>query len=344
MGEISATMGEGSKIRIPMSFRRYQYVKMIGKGCYSVVILVRVRGIDSLFACKICSRQVLIKEGLFARFEREVRVLETISHPNIVQLFEVVYERDLIYLIMEYCPYGELFNAISDSGPLGEDVCHWIFPQIVDALLYLHTRGIAHRDIKPENILFDEYWNPKIADLGACQHTRADSLMQTFCGTIYYLPPEIINGRQYDGRASDVWCLGIVLYVMFVGEIPWSAHSDPMILRQICKGEFVIPSTIPECVLPLLGQMLSPDPADRPTMAEIASHPWVMSGAKELPLLRPQSQRRYSDSRLRKPVPVKRPAPLIVQGAIAHGAFLARWNHAMNRIPAIHKFSSPPVL
>jgi serine/threonine protein kinase len=321
---------------------------MIGKGSYSVVILVRARGTDSLFACKICSRQLLIDEKLFACFEREVRVLETTSHPNIVQLFEVIYDPDLIYLIMEYCPNGEMFDAISRSGALGQRVCRRIFPQLVDAMLYLHTRGIAHRDIKLENILFDQFWNPKVADFGICQYSRGNSLMETLCGTIDYIPPEIASGCQYDGRACDVWSLGIVLYVMLVGNIPWSAHSDSVILRQICDGEFTIPSTIPEWVSSLLKQMLSRDPADRPTMAEIANHPWVRSGANEFPVLQPRPERSSSAAATsnrgwRKQVTVKRPAAFIQQENMVYGS-LGRWNHKVSRISRIRPISSQPIL
>lgn len=140
-------------------------------------------------------------------------------HENIAQIYEVIKKDSKIYIFMEYCKNGELFDKINSSGPMPERECARIFNQILSALLYLKENSLSHRDIKPENVLFDEDWNVKLIDFGFSCHSG--DFRRTVCGTPSYTPPEILRKTQYDPELADVWSLGVTLYAMLAAKLPF---------------------------------------------------------------------------------------------------------------------------
>jgi serine/threonine protein kinase len=212
---------------------------------------------------------------MFDHFEREVRVQQNINHPNLVRVLDVVYHPDLIFLIMEYCPNGDLCQYIADRLRLDEVESRRIFVQLVDALVYLHARSIAHRDLKPNNILMDQFSNPKIADFGLCHYTDAKSLLNTPCGSIFYAAPEILSEQEYNGQLSDVWSLGVVLYSMLTSALPWTSTNQALVLKQILNGDLSLSLIISTDIYHLLSKMLTFTPEFRPTMMQVSQHPWV---------------------------------------------------------------------
>jgi serine/threonine protein kinase len=263
------------EIDIPPSFKSYDIVRFLGSGGFSVAFLVRDRPTGEEYACKVVSRKLLSDTHLFSRFEQEIRLLEQLCHPNIVHVFEVVFEPDIIFVVMEYCPGGDLCKFIEKFGRLDEASARAIFRQLLDAMIYLHDRQIAHRDIKPDNILLDANMRPKIADLGLCHTLHGNSLLSTRCGTIYYAAPELIRGADYDGRAIDVWSLGVVLYVMVSGALPWSITTDAHVYDQILHARYRLPVHIGGDLADLLKSMISLVASARPTMREISETPWA---------------------------------------------------------------------
>jgi serine/threonine protein kinase len=261
-------------LRIPKHFGRYEYVKTIGAGASSIVLLVRHVVTSSLFACKVVSRQQLIDENNFVRFEQEVRLLGSLSHPNVVRVEEIVFEPELIYLILEYCCQGDLFSHIVAEGMFAEHRARLLFRQIAEALSYIHSKDIAHRDLKPDNILIDREFNAKLADFGLCHVTNSKQLLQTPCGSPLYAPPEILSGQGYDGKAADIWSLGIVLYAMVTGMLPWSSENQIELFRQIKECPIEIPPHLSPLLQDLLSRMLDKDPAKRATIGEVLNSPW----------------------------------------------------------------------
>ena len=147
-------------------------------------------------------------------------------HEHIAQIYEVIKKESKIYIFMEYCKNGELFDKINSSGPLPEKEAGRIFNQILSALIYLKSNGVSHRDIKPENVLFDENWNVKLIDFGfSCQ---ADKFRKTVLGTPSYTPPEIVRKVSYDPELADVWSLGVTLYAMLTATLPFEGESHEM--------------------------------------------------------------------------------------------------------------------
>lgn len=261
--------------QIPTLIGKYKFIRRIGKGSFSVVNLVKSIQDKSLHACKVVSRNVLADLGIFPRFEQEVRLMQSLQHPNIIKLEEVIYEQDYIYLIMEYCSNGDLFQRIIDFGPYIDPTLRSIFRSIVEGISYMHKHNIAHRDLKPENILLDSNMNPKIADFGLCHETNEMKLLTTPCGSPFYAPPEIISNKAYDGKRSDVWSLGVVLYTMATGALPWTEINQSKLFLQIQSADFSIPTELTPPVQQLLLQMLSQNPKDRPTIDQILSNPWL---------------------------------------------------------------------
>lgn len=260
-------------VEVPVMFGKYKIIKIIGTGAFSVVALVTNISSNQLFACKICSRKSLTENNLFDRFEREVRTMQTLNHPNIVRLYDVVYEDNLIYLIMEYCQHGELFQFIIDQQKVPEYLAKNIFKQLLDAIAYIHSKSVAHRDIKPENILLDEDNNAKIADFGLC-HPITNKLLETPCGSPFYAPPEVIANEQYDGKASDVWSLGVVLFTMVTGSLPWRQANQTQLYLQIQNADFVIPGFVTPNCRDVIQRCMSHNPSDRPQPMELMMHPW----------------------------------------------------------------------
>jgi serine/threonine protein kinase len=271
---LEVAMNDSHILHIPKRFGRYEYIKTIGAGSSSIVILVRHIISSGLFACKVVSRQQLLNENIFERFEQEVRLLGSLSHPNIVRLEDVVFEPELIFLVLEYCCQGDLFSHIVAEGMFAEHRARTIFRQIGDALNYIHSRDIAHRDLKPDNILIDKQFNAKLADFGLCHVTSAKNLLKTPCGSPLYAPPEIISGQDYDGKAADIWSLGIVLYAMVTGMLPWSSDNQIELFRQIRETTVEIPAHLSPMLQELLSRMLEKNAAKRATIGEVLASQW----------------------------------------------------------------------
>lgn len=260
---------------IPNEFGNYIKLHKIGDGSSCIVIAAQHKKTGMVYACKCVSRKLLVEAGLFLRFEQEVRILQTMHHPNIIEVHDIVFGEEYIFLIMEYCTHGELFNYIIEKGRLLEDEAHALFTQLINAINYIHSKGIAHRDLKPENILLDSNMNIKLTDFGLCHTSAGQILLKTPCGSPFYAPPEVIKGEQYDGFKGDVWSLGVVLYTMTTGALPWTNLQAPKLFIQISTGDYVIPKNI-SCILAnLIKSMMTVDPAERISVEHILEHPWI---------------------------------------------------------------------
>lgn len=264
-----------AEFELPATIGRYEIGNMIGEGAFSVVVEVRTAGSDMTYACKVCSRKVLLDSGLWEKFEQEVRILEILRHPNLVALLDVVYDPELVYLVMEHCRKGDMFQYIVDHGPFNSETSGKLFNQIVSAMVYVHRHDIAHRDLKPENILLDDDLNAKISDFGLCHAVVPNELLSTPCGTLSYAPPELLEGKAYDGKKADVWSLGVVLYALSASRLPWSGRNEMVLIAQIKQCEIRLPPLFCEQLKSLIRRMLNVDPEQRPTMLDVAQDPWV---------------------------------------------------------------------
>ncbi|PLB49204.1 putative serine/threonine protein kinase [Aspergillus steynii IBT 23096] len=205
--------------------------------------------------------------------EREVVIMKLIEHPNVISLYDVWENRGELYLVLEYVEGGELFDYVSNHGPLPEEEAVRIFRQIIAGLGHCHRFHICHRDLKPENILLDAWHNVKLADFGMAALQPAGHWLNTSCGSPHYAAPEIIYGRRYRGDKADIWSCGIILYALLTGYLPFDGGDLPTTLRLVKKAEFMIPRELSYEATDLIERILRKKPEDRVNMEQIFMHP-----------------------------------------------------------------------
>ncbi|VDM14473.1 unnamed protein product [Wuchereria bancrofti] len=230
----------GSKSEIK---HRFEITKKLGSGTYGKVSLAYDHKTEREVAVKLIKKSAIENKQDLVRIRREIRIMSALNHPNIIQIFEVFENRDKIILVMEYASGGELYDYVSTFGSLPEPEARRIFRQITSAILYCHKHKVAHRDLKLENILLDANNNAKIADFGLSNYFSDKTLLNTFCGSPLYASPEIINGTPYRGPEVDCWSLGILLYTLVYGSMPFDGRDFNRMVRQIKRGAYFEPDT-----------------------------------------------------------------------------------------------------
>ncbi|KAI2741480.1 hypothetical protein DTO013E5_4472 [Penicillium roqueforti] len=205
--------------------------------------------------------------------EREVVIMKLIEHPNVISLYDVWENRGELYLVLEHVEGGELFDYVSNNGPLPEEEAVRLFRQIIAALGYCHRFNICHRDLKPENILLDANHNVKLADFGMAALQPAGHWLNTSCGSPHYAAPEIIYGRKYRGDRADMWSCGIILYALLTGYLPFDGGDLGSTLWLVKKGDYEIPSELSDEAADLIQRILQKRPEDRISMQNIWLHP-----------------------------------------------------------------------
>ncbi|VDK46632.1 unnamed protein product [Anisakis simplex] len=267
---------------------RFEIIRKLGSGTYGKVSLAYDHKNDREVAVKLIKKSAIENKQDLVRIRREIRIMSALKHPNIIQIFEVFENRDKIILVMEYASGGELYDYVSTYGSLPEAEARRIFRQITSAVLYCHKvvtfhqilmscstiHKVAHRDLKLENILLDVDNNAKIADFGLSNYFSEKSLLSTFCGSPLYASPEIINGTPYRGPEVDCWSLGILLYTLVYGSMPFDGRDFNRMVRQIKRGAYFEPDT-PSTASMLIRNMLRVNPERRADIDDIASHWWL---------------------------------------------------------------------
>ncbi|KAK8838370.1 hypothetical protein M9Y10_032995 [Tritrichomonas musculus] len=261
---------------IPKKIFDYSLKEEIGYGAFSTVVLAINTQTNLHYACKVIPKTMIIKARMEQRFESEVRILQQFVHPGIVRLYNLLQDSLNYYLICELCPEGTLYDYQMSRGKITGYPVKFIFRQLATTLLYIHKQGIVHRDIKPENILINpQTLNIKFIDFGLSAHFEDGLLLDTNCGSPNYTSPECASGRPYNGFKSDVWSLGVVLYSLVCGMLPWTKKVLPQLLKEIQECNFFIPSNVePECK-DLIQLLMNPNPETRITLEEVLNHPWI---------------------------------------------------------------------
>ncbi|KAM8941171.1 maternal embryonic leucine zipper kinase isoform 5-T5 [Lycaon pictus] len=254
----------------------YELYETIGTGGFAKVKLACHILTGEMVAIKIMDKNALGSD--LPRIKTEIEALKNLRHQHICQLYHVLETANKIFMVLEYCPGGELFDYIISQDRLSEEETRVVFRQILSAVAYVHSQGYAHRDLKPENLLFDEYHKLKLIDFGLCAKPKGnkDYHLQTCCGSLAYAAPELIQGKSYLGSEADVWSMGILLYVLMCGFLPFDDDNVMALYKKIMRGKYEVPKWLSSSSILLLQQMLQVDPKKRISMKNLLSHPWIM--------------------------------------------------------------------
>ena len=266
-----------SKSKFPNKIGPYMLRGTIGEGAFSIVKLAFDSVNKLYYACKIVPKSRLSSNSLEKRFEEEIRINQQLHHPGLVSLIDIIQDEQNYYVVMEFCPNGELFQYIVDRGRLLEDEAKPKIKMILESVKYIHQLGITHRDLKPENILLDQYGQPKISDFGLSRFVGPDNLVSTPCGSPCYASPECISGSAYNGITSDVWSCGVVLFAMVTGQLPWTKRNQQQLFEQIRSGEYTIPSFLSQQCSSIIKGLMTVDITKRLTIDDALNHPWLAS-------------------------------------------------------------------
>lgn len=262
-------------VHVPQQIGPYELLDTIGHGSFSIVKIARHTEINQYFACKVVPRRRISDRLSRQRFEMEIRVNQQIHHPGIVELLDLFEDNTNFYLILEFCANGELFSYITERGKLTEDAAKPIIRQLLEVIKYYQSMNVSHRDLKPENLLIGQDGKIKIADFGLATFMNSDGTVNESCGSPCYASPECLSGSRYDGRATDMWSLGVIMFAMLTGNIPWSSTTQRALFEQIRHGDFEIPKTLsPECISMISGLMCV-NSRERMTVDMAMSHPWI---------------------------------------------------------------------
>ncbi|CAG0920695.1 unnamed protein product [Notodromas monacha] len=287
---------------IALGKKGYVLGDKIGEGSYAEVCLAEFHKVDKIqvLACKIVDRSKCPKEFVKKFFPRELEIIKSLDHPNIVRIHSILERHQRIYIFMQYAENGNLLDHVKRTLGLSEPQSHVWFKQLVGGLLYLHQRDIAHRDLKCENILITGKWNIKIGDFGFSRRCTSESgkrcLSDTYCGSVAYGAPEVIRGEPYNPKMSDIWSLGVILYIMLNGSMPFDDTKVRKLLRDQEKRNWSFRSRVKDKlshqVKTLVVRMLEPDLTKRSPLWQVANDVWLSSEMEKLlwantPVLRP---------------------------------------------------------
>ena len=231
-------------------------------------------------AIKIMDKSQLMEDPLnFQRVENEISILKKVHHKNIIKLYELMESPQKIYLVMEFCEGGELFDYIVNHKKLSEKQACKFFQEIINSLEYLHSQSIVHRDIKPENMLLYNINEKnkieiKLIDFGISRNYPRNKLLNSPCGTTAYAPPEMHKREEYYGLLTDIWSAGVVLYSMIYGYLPFSDDDSEENIQNIINGNYELDSCASENVRNLIKNCLNVDPLKRYDLNQIRNHQW----------------------------------------------------------------------
>ena len=264
---------------IPQEIEGFKLEKPIGRGSSSVIFLAKEIHTNQYFAIKVIPRQMLIDHSQVDQFQSEITILSKLNHPNITRFYGLMCDETYIYVVLEYCAYGDLRRFVEKNGSLSEKDAKIFIKQILAAVGFIHELGIAHRDIKLDNILIDHNFRIKLGDFGLCMDCSKEGIAKDKCGSPYYAAPEILMRNEYDPLKADMWALGVVIFILTTGTYPWTMTKDKAQLYyeiQCCR--YHIPDHYSLLLKNLIQSLMHPLPDMRPDSKQLYEHPWLNEG------------------------------------------------------------------
>jgi serine kinase len=260
----------------------YRLGSTIGEGTYSKVRIAERTSNGEILAIKMIDKRHARKDYIEKFLPRELEIATLVKHPNVICSYEVLHHGESVYIMMDYAAKGDLLQLIQTCGYLSEKDGKRMFREMVEALNYLHNLGITHRDLKCENILIMCDDRVAISDFGFSRLYPNDVIMcTTHCGSRAYASPELLSGSPYDPRTNDVWSLGVVLFVMICGTMPFDDSNLNTMRKKQISERISIPDTAKnrissECV-EIITNILDPNIESRPGVSDILNSRWLKS-------------------------------------------------------------------
>ncbi|KXX78650.1 Serine/threonine-protein kinase ark1 [Madurella mycetomatis] len=265
---------------VPKQFHlgMFEIGRPLGKGKFGRVYLARERNSNFICALKVLYKSELQGgSGVEKQVRREIEIQSNLRHPNILKLYGHFHDSKRIFLILEFAGKGELYKHLRRENRFPEWKAAQYIAQMASALRYLHRKHVIHRDIKPENILVGIHGEIKISDFGWSVHAP-NNRRKTLCGTLDYLPPEMIKSGSKDNwynEKVDLWSLGVLTYEFLVGEAPF--EDEPLMTqRRIARADMTVPEWVSKEAKDLIKRLLVLDPEKRLSLDEIQNHPWII--------------------------------------------------------------------
>eukprot|EP01062_Namystynia_karyoxenos_P082294 TRINITY_DN9244_c0_g1_i1.p1 TRINITY_DN9244_c0_g1~~TRINITY_DN9244_c0_g1_i1.p1 ORF type:complete len:371 (+),score=115.78 TRINITY_DN9244_c0_g1_i1:103-1113(+) len=261
----------------------------VGTGHFGTVHQAKQKDQDGgpTVAVKVVSKGLLQREGKEDAMRKEIGILQSLRHPHIVELVEVLQSANTVYIVLEHVEGGDFLELLQQVTRLDESTARRYFQQLMSAVDYCHQRGIAHRDLKCENLLLTKAGTLKVSDFGlsTLQRTRdtgevsASLMLDSVVGSPHYLAPEVLAGEGYSGFCADVWACGVILYMMLSGRMPFDEPTVMETLHKICDGTFRFTEHFEPLSRRLITRMLVAAPQRRLTVPQVLAHEWT---AKDL--------------------------------------------------------------
>ena len=267
------------------TLKNFEFLSFIGEGAFGVVKLAQDKETKEKVAIKILEKKKILNKEDQIRVKREIEILKRSNHLNVIKAKKIFNDSENIYILMEYCEKGELFEHIVDEVCLEGKEAAYYFYQLINGLESLHKNGIVHRDLKPENLLINKNNILKIIDFGLSNYNN--KLLSTLCGSPCYASPEMLYGKKNDGILVDIWSTGIVLYAMLCGSVPFDNEDHDKLYKKIMKGKITYPENLEKDSIDLLKKILVVNPRGRISIKDIKKHPFYQKGRKEFITMHP---------------------------------------------------------
>ncbi|OHT03626.1 CAMK family protein kinase [Tritrichomonas foetus] len=263
-----ANTDENYPIDIPYSFHQYNIIRLLGAGSTSIVVLVEDDISLKRYAAKIISKRNIKENHIENVVNNEIDILERLNHRNVVKMHKQFEYGGYIIIIMDYCENGDLLSYAMQKGFKSEYQMKNIMIGMLEAVEYLHSKGICHGDIKPENVLLDKDMNPKLSDFGYSKMKQIGGDHEK-SGTLFYAAPELFKRGDFDTFKSDIYAVGISLYSIVELKFPFRDGSQKFIVRQIISGKLNISPRLSSSLKKLILRCTDMIPENRPSIKEV---------------------------------------------------------------------------
>ncbi|CAM9308828.1 unnamed protein product, partial [Ectocarpus sp. 12 AP-2014] len=265
----------------------FEIGRRLGQGKFGKVYMARERRSGYVVAMKACAHTLTIcltnpvlqkkqlsKSGVEHQLRREIEIQSHLRHRNILRMLAFFYDHKRIYLVLELASGGELYKSLVDVGHFSERRAAVYVKEVADALSYCHSKHVIHRDLKPENLLVGHNGELKIADFGWSVHAPSNR-RQTFCGTLDYLPPEMVEGKDHN-ESVDIWALGVLMYELLVGTPPFDSQGHSATYRRIISVDLQYPAHVSSEARDLIGRLIRKKASARLPLEMVPQHPWII--------------------------------------------------------------------